>query len=282
MTIDDAVKHAAKELETAGIDEPFREANLLLGHILGKGRAHLISHASDELSPEQIDGFLDIVKRRADHEPFHYITGEKEFYGLPFYVDPSVLIPRPETELLVAEAIGFLNERMSPTFCEIGVGSGCISVSILHNIANANGVAGDISDAAIGVAAKNAKRHSVEDRLRLVLSDIFSAMPDEKFDLIVSNPPYIPAGDIATLEKDVRDFEPRSALTDGTDDGLAIIGRIVAEAPRFLKESGRIMFEFGFGQKNDIASFFDAAVWKDVRIMNDLASIPRIVAADRH
>src|SRR5690606_30036361 len=236
MTIDEAVRRAAKELEKAGIDEPFREANLLLGHVLNTSRAYLISHGADELSDEHAAAFFAAARRRAAHEPFHYITGEKEFYGLPFYVDRSVLIPRPETEILVGDAIEFLNDRPSPTFMEIGAGSGCISVSILHNLRQVTAVGGDISEAALKTAAANAERHSVAGRLRLFVSDVFSAIPDERFDLIVSNPPYVPVGDVETLEKDVRDFEPRDALTDGTADGLATVRRIVREAPKFLKE----------------------------------------------
>lgn len=280
MTIDEAVKHAAKELEQAGISEPFREANLLLGNVLSKPRAYLISHGSDILTAVQTDGFLEFVKRRMAHEPFHYITGEKEFFGLPFHVDRSVLIPRPETELLVSEAIEFLKGRASPKFLEIGVGSGCISVSILHNIREAVGKACDISEAALRTAAANAERHAVDGRLSLVLSDVFSGVAEQKFDLIVSNPPYIPAGDVAGLDPDVRDFEPRTALTDGTDDGLAIVRRIIHDAPGYLTKSGRVMFEFGFGQEAAVAPLFDARVWKNVRIEKDLAGIPRIAVAD--
>lgn len=280
MTIDEAVKDAAKELEKAGIDEAFREANLLLGNILGKPRAYQISHGADSLTPEQTDAFLAFVKRRAAREPFHYITGEKEFYGLPFFVNSSVLIPRPETELLVSEAIEFLKDLPSPRFLEIGVGSGCISVSILHNAPNAVGVGCDISEAALKTAAANAERHAVKGRLNLLLSDVFAAVADEKFDLIVSNPPYVPTGDIAGLEKDVRDFEPHGALTDGTADGLAVIRRLVAEAPIYLNKNGRLMFEFGFGQEAAVGSLFDAAAWKNIRIEKDLSGIPRIVVAD--
>ncbi len=280
MTIDEAVKYAAKELENAGIDEAFREANLLLCHVLNENRAFLISHGGDELSEPQANAFRGSVKRRSAHEPFHYITGEKEFYGLPFHVDRSVLIPRPETELLVGEAIEFLKDLTSARFLDIGAGSGCISVSVLHNIKNVTGVACDISEAALKIAAANAERHAVESRLSFVLSDVFAAFTGEKFDLIVSNPPYVPAGDIAMLEPDVRDFEPLNALTDGTHDGLAVIRRIVAEAPDHLKENGRLIFEFGFGQDAAVASLFDAAKWKNIRIEKDLAGIPRIAAAD--
>lgn len=280
MTIEQAVKNAANELENAGIDEAFREANLLLGHVLKKGRAFLISHGGDELSKPQADAFREFVKRRSAHEPFHYITGEKEFYGLPFFVDPAVLIPRPETELLVGEAIEFLKGRTAARFLEIGVGSGCISVSVLHNIENVTGVACDISKAALKAAAANAERHAVEGRLSFVLSDVFSGVAEEKFDLIVSNPPYIPVGDIAKLEPDVREFEPSTALTDGTDDGLAVIRHIVSDGRKYLKENGRIMFEFGFGQDAAVVSIFDTAKWKNVRIERDLAGIPRIAVAD--
>ncbi len=157
MTIDEAVNFGAEKLETAQIPDPRREASSLLGFCLGKDRAYLISHNSDELSKNDTAKYHSLVERRQKGEPFHYITGEKEFYGLVFEVDRSVLIPRPETELLVEEAINFLKPLDAPNFCEIGVGSGCIAVSILHQIQNASGTAVDISDAALNIAQRNAR-----------------------------------------------------------------------------------------------------------------------------
>jgi len=278
MTIDEAVIFAAQELNAGGIPEPRREASLLLGFVLNKDRAFLISHNSDELSGEDLTRFLSFVERRSMGEPFHYIAGEKEFYGLLFYVDRSVLIPRPETEMLVERSVEFLREIDSPKFCEIGVGSGCIAISILNIIKTANAVCGDISEDALAVAEKNAERHLVADRAKFVRSDIFLDIPESDLDLIVSNPPYIPAADIAELETDVREFEPHTALTDG-GSGFLILEMIIGQAPKHLRRGGKILLEFGIGQAEMVRGFFDAKIWSDVQIETDLRSIPRIVSA---
>lgn len=281
MTIDEAIKLGAEKLRAGQVPDPRREASLLLGFCLGKDRAYLISHNSDELSKNQIEQYFSLLARREKREPFHYVTGEKEFYGLAFKVDPSVLIPRPETEMLVEEAINFLKPLASPNFCEIGVGSGCIAVSVLHQVENATAIAVDISEAALNIARQNARKHSVADRLILSRSDVFASIPIQEFDLIVSNPPYVPSDEIAGLESDVRDFEPHSALTDG-GSGLSIIERIIHEAPQYLRSGGKILLEIGSGQAENVAEFFSNDLWRDVDVKPDLRSIPRVISAVRN
>lgn len=268
-----AIATAAAKLQAAGIEDPRREASSLLAFVLAKDAVFLFAHPEFTLSNDEIANFAAVVERRANREPFHYIVGEKEFYGLEFLVAPGVLIPRPETELLVEDAINFLSELPQPQFLEIGGGSGCISVSILHNVPRSTAIGVDISQAAIDIAAENAKRHNVAERLALKLGDVYRDVEGE-FDLIVSNPPYIPDSDLATLQTEVAGFEPHSALFGG-DDGLDIVRRIVADAPQFLKEGGQILIEIGFGQAAGVKELFDSAIWEDIGFIRDLQGIER-------
>ena len=268
-----AIATAATNLQDAGIEDARREASSLLAFVLAKDAVFIFAHPEFTLSNDETTKFTAIVERRANREPFHYIAGKKEFYGLDFLVAPGVLIPRPETELLVEDAISILSELAQPQFLEIGVGSGCISVSILHNVPRSTAVGVDISEAAIDIAAENVKRHNVAERLALKLGDVYRDVEGE-FDLIVSNPPYIPDSDLTTLQSEVRDFEPHSALFGG-DDGLDIVRRIVADAPQFLKEGGHILIEIGFGQAAGVKELFDVAIWEDIGFIRDLQGIER-------
>lgn len=276
--IKDIIYQAAEFLKQNGIAEPRREASSLLAFALGKDRTFLLTHDDDELSAGETAHFQTLLQRRAAREPFQYITGRQEFYGLDFAVAPGVLIPRPETEIIVENALEILNALENPRFCEVGVGSGCISVAILFNVAAAAAVGLDVSEKALEVSRRNAETHHVSARLELKKSDVFAALGDEKFDLIVSNPPYIPHADIAGLQAEVRDFEPLNALTDG-GDGLSIIEAIVSAAPRHLNGGGFLLLEIGFGQAQAVESLFAARFWQTVEILPDLQEIPRTVRA---
>ncbi len=275
MNISNALSSAAAILKEAGVADPRREAASLLALALDKPNTFLIAHPEYELTADEVVRFDSFVARRANREPFQYIAGWQEFYGLEFEVTPDVLIPRPETEILVEEAIKELRKLDSPTFCEIGVGSGCISVSVLHNVPNATAVATDISDKAIAVARRNAERHGVTDRLVLKHGDLFAGV-EGKFDMIVSNPPYIPDADLAEMQSEVRDFEPHSALFAGSD-GLDIVRRIIDEAPAHLNPDGPLVMEIGFGQDDAIESTIDSALWSRTEFLGDLQGIPRIL-----
>jgi release factor glutamine methyltransferase len=282
LTIAEALREAATRLRVAGLEEPRREAGTLLAHALGRDRAFLITHADDLLTAAQASGFRASVERRAAGEPFQYIAGRQEFYGLEFEVGPGVLIPRPETELLVEEALKLLKGSDAPLLCDVGTGSGCIAVALLHGRRDARGFALDLSPAALAFAARNAARHGVDERLRLLVSDCFEALRGGahggvRFDLVASNPPYIAESDIDGLQKEVREHEPRLALTPG-GDGLAVIRRLLAEAPAFLKPGGHLLIEIGFGQHEQVASLFDPAVWTLLDIHRDLQGIPRTAA----
>jgi release factor glutamine methyltransferase len=276
--ISETLKQAAEVLQANGVSEPRREASSLLAFALQKDKTFLIAHSDYDLSAEEERRFRALLERRAGREPLQYIVGRQEFYGLDFEVSPDVLIPRPETELLVENAIEILRDLENSFFCEVGVGSGCISVSILHEIKTARAIGLDISEGALRIAEKNAQKHNVSDRFNLRKSDIFSALENEKFDLIVSNPPYIPAEDIETLQPEVRDFEPLNALTD-EKDGLSIIERIITESHQFLRPEGFLLMEIGFNQARLVKEIFDAEIWQRLEILPDLQGIPRTVKA---
>ena len=269
---------ATSDLQTNDIIDHRRDASLLVALALGRDRAFIIAHPEYELTPDENDKLDALIARRAAHEPYQYISGRTEFYGLDFVVTRDVLIPRPETEMVVERSIEILSEISSAKFCEIGVGSGCISVATLVHARSATAVGLDISDAAINVASRNAAVHGVADRLTLLESDLFSAIPGQRFDLIVSNPPYVPAVDLAGLQSEVRDFEPHVALFGG-DDGLSIIRKIVVDAPNYLLARGHLLLEIGFDQSRRVADMFDSGLWHPPDLLPDLQGIPRLVSA---
>lgn len=276
--IAEKLKKAAEILQNSGISEPSREANSLLAFALEKDRAFLIAHPEYELSIDEENHFSAFLQRRANHEPFQYIKGRQEFYNLDFILTPDVLIPRPETELIVEAAIEILREKKNPIFCEIGVGSGCISVSILHEIKTAKALGLDISGKALKIAKTNAEHNGVSDRIKLEVSNVFEILNNQKFDLIVSNPPYVPSEDFVSLQREVRDFEPRVALTDDKD-GLSIIEKIIFDAPDFLKPDCFLLVEIGFNQLRAVREMFSEEIWRTVEFLPDLQGIPRILKA---
>ena len=282
LTIADALREASACLRDAGLAEPRREAGTLLSYALGRDSAFLITHSEESLTPGQLADFHAYVERRAAGEPFQYIAGRQEFYGLEFEVTRDVLIPRPETELLVEEALELLKGVPEPLLCDVGTGSGCIAVTLLHERKDARGIALDVSTAALAVAARNAARHGVGERLQFLVSDCFEALRDGGhegvcFDLVASNPPYVAESDIEGLQKEVREHEPRVALTPG-GDGLSVIRRLVAVAPQFLKPGGHLLMEIGFNQHEQVAALVDPRVWTLLDIHRDLQGIPRTVA----
>jgi release factor glutamine methyltransferase len=282
LTIAEALREASTALRVAGLAEPRREAGSLLSHVVGRDSAFLITHADETLDGGARDSFRAAVARRAAGEPFQYIAGRQEFYGLEFEVTPDVLIPRPETELLVETALELLRGAEAPLLCDVGTGSGCVAVALLHARADARGLALDVSPPALAVAARNAARHGVGGRLQFIVSDCFDALgagahEGARFDLVASNPPYVVEADVEGLQREVREHEPRVALTPG-GDGLSLIRRLVAESPRFLKPGGHLVMEIGFGQREQVAALVDPEVWALLGVHEDLQGIPRTVA----
>jgi release factor glutamine methyltransferase len=259
------------------VPEARREAGSLLSFVLKRDRTFLISHTDERLNPEEFQQYRQFVERRSLGEPLQYITGVQDFYGREFHVSPAVLIPRPETELLVEAALPLLKESNS-VICDVGTGSGCIAITMLCERLSLRGVALDVSEAALEIARANAYRWEVHDRISFYISDCFDGLtPDEtQFDLIVSNPPYVSAAAIPGLQREVKDYEPKIALSPGPD-GLSVIRRLILEAPRFLRNAGYLLLEIGFDQGEAIERLVRSSGFQLVELRPDLQGIPRIV-----
>lgn len=278
QSIAETILEATRAFRAAGLSEPRREAGSLLANVLVKDQTFLITHAEVLLTAEELATFRQSVARRAGGEPLQYITGFQEFYGLGFEVTHDALIPRPETELLVETALGLIGDAgESPFICDIGTGTGCITISLLHERPRARAIAVDVSPLAARLASRNATRNDLYTRISFVVADCFAAFHERPiFDLIVSNPPYIADPDWEGLQREVREHEPRLALTSG-NDGLTMIRRLVQEAPAFLREDGHLLIEIGYDQRVAVEQMIDPRVWKLIAIHNDLQGIPRTV-----
>lgn len=279
LNIAQAIAEAARILQASGVPEARREAVSLLIHALARPHAYLIAHSGESLALGDLTRFRDAVERRAAGEPLQYITGRQEFFGLDFEVTPDVLIPRPETELLVETALELLKEESAPFICDVGTGTGCIPIAIAHTRRDTRAVAIDISPRALRVASRNAERHHVGDRINLIVSDCFAALDSNtvRFRMILSNPPYVAEDALAGLQREVREHEPRIALTPGRD-GLRIIKRLLEDAPRFLLPAGYLLMEIGFDQHEAVRQLIDPRIWTLEDIHQDLQGIPRTVA----
>ena len=280
MNIAEALLEASQMLQTSGVPEARREAGSLLSFVIARDRTFLISHAEDLIDEHSLDQFREAVERRAAGEPLQYITGVQDFFGREFRVTPDVLIPRPETELLVEAALEVVGD--APLICDVGTGSGCIAVTLLCEIVAARAVALDKSPAALDIAKFNAEKLAAADRAVLVISDCFESLDSREyqFDLIASNPPYVPAEVVPELQREVRDHEPLVALSPGPD-GLSMIRRLLQEAPAFLKQNGHLIMEIGFDQGEKVKSLVDAGVWRLLELRPDLQGIPRIVVLQK-
>jgi release factor glutamine methyltransferase len=274
-----AMLKATHSLRDAGVVEARQDAALLLAHILECNHAFLITHSEDPLSEEAEKTYFDFVKRRAGGEPLQHITGRQAFFNLEFEVNKDVLIPRPETELLVEVALDLLSTTEgAPFICDAGTGSGCISISLLDEMKSARAIAVDLSPAALCVAQRNARRLGVADRINFLASDCFAALKSTPaFSMIVSNPPYATETELPTLQREVRDHEPRLALVGGSD-GLGVIRRLLLEAADYLFAGGYFLFEIGFDQHEAVRSLIDNSVWEVLDIHQDLQGIPRTVS----
>ena len=277
IAIGEAIQEAARILREMGIPEARREAGSLLSFVLARDRTFLISHSDEQLSADDFKRYRDLVERRSLGEPLQYITGSQDFYGRSFHVSPDVLIPRPETELLVEAALALLGNN-DAHFCDVGSGSGCIAVTLLCERLELRGMALDISAGALDITRQNAIRWNVENRLSLEVSDCFDALEpdDSQFELVVSNPPYVSANAVPGLQREVKDHEPMIALSPGPD-GLAVIRRLLHETPRFLRKDGFLLLEIGFDQGAAFERLVDPSSFRLVEIRPDLQGIPRIV-----
>ena len=235
-------------LRKKGVESAAFESRLLMGHALKCTPIEVVTRYDEEPAESDRTAFRELIRRRVDGWPVAYLTGTKDFYLMKFDVTPAVLIPRPDTETLVQYALDFLKGKAQPKVLDIGTGSGCIAVSLAHLTKAAEVLATDVSPDALAVAARNATKHGVSERVLFRKGDLFAAVPEgAKFDLIVSNPPYIAPSEIETLAPDVKDHEPRLAL-DGGPDGLAFYRRIANGVVPFLKPGGSLLLEIGYTQ----------------------------------
>jgi release factor glutamine methyltransferase len=273
---------AVNALKRSGSPSPHLDAEVLLCHQLSMSRTDLYTRFHQMLSDDQADGFRRLIKRRMKAEPVAYIRGFKEFWSLPFEVSPAVLIPRPDTEILVQEVLnvsrGFGQQR--PDLLEIGTGSGVVSIALAVELANVRIVATDVSCAALEIAKKNAEVHSVADRISFREGDLFEAI-SEKFDTIASNPPYISEAVFAQLPPGVRDYEPREALVAGPK-GTEFHEALIRDGKQYLKEGGRLLMEIGDGQKDAISAIFETdGCYEDIRFSADYSGLLRVAIARR-
>ena len=274
-----------RRLRGAGIDSARLDAELLLGCALGMSREELIVAARRKLSVAESDRYEDLLRRRLNREPLAYITGRQEFWSLGFLVSGDVLVPRPETETLVERALKHLatiNNREAPRILELGTGSGAIAVALASELPQAEIVATEIAPAALQIARRNASRNGVSNAMRFLQGDLFTALDQElekDFDLILSNPPYIPRGEIAHLGAEVSRWEPRAAL-DGGVDGLDFYRRIIEEAPGYLRQGGAVAVEIGAAIGSLVLALFrNNPAYGDTRVYQDYSGRDRVVIA---
>ncbi len=263
-------------LADAGIEEAALDARLLLEHICGADRNTLLVHGDRTVSPEEEKQYLDAVERRSRRIPLQQITGQQEFMGLPFWVNSNVLIPRQDTEVLVEEVLKHTHDGMR--ILDMCTGSGCILISILHYSNDCEGLGVDISSPALEVAEENAERllsGRTGVSARFLQSDLFEAV-DGKYDILVSNPPYIRSAVVDTLMPEVKDYEPRIAL-DGEEDGLVFYRRILSDCKKNLKKGGMLFFEIGYDQAEAVKSMMEQAGFLEVTVKKDFGGLDRVV-----
>jgi release factor glutamine methyltransferase len=257
-----------------------RDAETLLLHLIGKNRAWLLAHHDDDFAGCKAIGYAALLNRRERGEPIQYIIGETEFYGLPLRVTPDVLIPRPETEYLVEKAVELLPLFSNPRVVDVGTGSGAIAIAVAHEWPGAFLTATDVSASALKLARSNAERTGFANRIRFLQGDLLAPVYGEFFDIIVSNPPYVPEADRPTLSVEVRDHEPALALFAG-NDGLDIYQRLIPAAFAALAPGGYLALEIGFGQSDAVRILLVISGFTRISVASDLQGIPRVVTAER-
>ncbi len=283
VTILEVIQRSSDFLAKRGVDSPRLQIELLLAHVLQLPRLKLYLNFERTLTEAELATVRELVKRRGDRQPLQHLLGSVSFCGLEIVVNSHVLIPRPETELLAERAWQYLtthNPQPSTTL-DLGTGSGCLAIALAVKCPAAQIHAVDISSEALAVARQNAARHGVLERIQFHTGDGFASLPAGlRCDLIVANPPYIPSAEIATLEPEVRDHDPRPAL-DGGADGLDFYHRLAAEAAAWLKPHGKLMLEFGDGQAAAIGGIFQHHQWNVEGVEKDLSGRKRFLIASR-
>jgi release factor glutamine methyltransferase len=277
VTLLEAIQKSADFLAKRGVDSPRLQAELLLAHQLKMPRMKLYLNFDRALSAEDTDTYREWIKRRSQREPLQHIIGSTSFCGYEITVNRHALVPRPETEILAESGWTFLSTLNSASALDVGTGTGCIAIALAAKCPNAKIFASDISPEALALAKENATKNNVQ--IEFWQGDGFAALPPEaRFDLMISNPPYIPSAEIETLQPEVRDFDPRTAL-DGGADGLDFYRRFATGAKVFLKPNGKIMLEFGAGQAPAIRELFENEKWIVEAVKDDYSQRARILIA---
>ena len=314
MDLRTALKHGIAQLRAAHVSSDTLAAELLLLHATQRERTYIYSHPEAKLTSEEARTYENLLERRISGVPVQHLTGKQEFWGLPFDVTPDVLIPRPETEHLIEVALDRLalrelragrpnkNDGAGLLIADIGTGSGCIAIALAKELAQAQFVASDVSPSALEVARRNASKLSVSRRIQFVESNLFDSLfslgyhhvlppegpssrfriPQEPtlFDMVISNPPYIGRQEAPSLTREVRDHEPELALYGG-EEGYEFYSDLIAQSAAHLKPGGLLVLELGHNSLPAVRPLLDAPLWTNVSVTNDLAGIPRVVAAER-
>jgi release factor glutamine methyltransferase len=269
-------------LKRKGAESPRLDAEVLLAHVLDYQRVQLYTHYEDEVGPTARARFRDLVRRRAEGAPVAYLVGRKEFFSLPLAVSPVVLIPRPDTETVVVEFLSLLNNHDAPRAVDVGTGSGAIALACAQRHPTARFIALDLSAEALEIARANAETLALTDRVEFRQGDLLEPVAaEEPYDVILSNPPYIPSGEIAALEPGVRDYEPHLAL-DGGSDGLRVVARLIDQSIPLLKPGGHLILEIGSDQEEPVRSLIAAhPEFKLAPTVRDAANHPRVIRAIR-
>jgi len=280
VTVLEAIQKSADFLAKRGVESPRLQTELLLAHLLKMPRMNLYLNFERSLSPAETDALRELVLRRSKREPLQHIIGLTSFCGFEIVVNKHALVPRPETELLAEEGWKFLLtlNAQPPSALDFGTGTGCIAIALTAKCPAAKIVALDVSPEALALAKENAARNKVEGQIEFVRGEGFAALKGSQFDLLISNPPYIPTAEIETLQPEVRDFDPRAAL-DGGADGLDFYRMFATGAKPFLKPSGKIMLEFGDGQAEAIRGLFESEKWIVEAVKEDYSQRSRILIA---
>lgn len=275
------LKEGQEILEAAGIEEAGLDAWLLLEYESGKNRAYYFAHCKEEADEEIKTPYMEKIRKRAQHIPLQHLTHQGYFMGYEFFVNENVLVPRQDTEVLVEEALSLIKEKEVPQILDMCTGSGCILLSILLEREDALGTGVDLSEKALSVAEKNRETYHLETRAELIKSDMFQSGyfegKKENFDIIVSNPPYIPTEEIEKLQAEVRFHDPFMAL-DGKEDGLYFYRIIAKNAGEYLKPGGFLACEIGCDQGEDVKKMFESCGFSDVKVIKDLAGLDRVVS----
>jgi release factor glutamine methyltransferase len=274
---------AARDLAQAQIESPHLTAELLLGHVLDWDRVRVLTGFDAVLDKESKERFFEAVRRRIQGEPLQHIIGRQEFYGRIFHVSPAVMIPRPETEILVDGVLSLAKDRNKALrFADVGTGSGCIAVSVAAEMPGWSGWAVDLSLHALAIARQNAIQHRVCSRLQFVCTNLLEAFPPQPaFDFILSNPPYVARRDAASLPDEVRDHEPHLALFGG-ELGLEVYFRLVPQAAARLLPGGHLILEVGIGQSQEVARLIESEGLTVMKVLDDLRAIPRCILASKN